>query len=319
MDIAELSNKIISGDRLALSRGITIVESAQVQHRQVAHDLLEQIANKITRRAHRIAVSGAPGVGKSTFIEDIGTALVRSNKSVAVLAIDPSSQETGGSILGDKTRMSFLSKHSKAFIRPTPSTGKYGGIGESTYETIQLCEAAGYQVIFVETVGAGQSEIEARHLCDLFLLLLQPGAGDDLQGIKRGIMEVADQLIITKNDGALAEANNQLRKQLEPFWKSNHPNTPILTYSSQKKSDILNLWQQIEKQLTSDVSTRNKANSDIFWFREKMKTRLLELLLEHYEEKMSLLELEITSGNLHYLNAVSQLVDEMKNDLRVRK
>ena len=315
MNIEELGNKIISGDRLALSRGITLIESLHGLHQKKAIDLLTHIGKMSNKRAQRIAVSGAPGVGKSTLIEDLGSALLHLDRSVAVLAIDPSSEKTGGSILGDKTRMSYLSKHPKAFVRPTPNTGKYGGIGASTYESIQLCEAAGYQVVFIETVGAGQAEIEARHLVDLFLLLLQPGAGDDLQGIKRGIMEVADQLIITKNDGAMAEVNAQFRMQLEPMWRVSHPGVPILSYSTLDKTNTTDLWNQINKTLASQLAKKNKGELDIFWFRDKMKSRLLDIAMSHYHLQIDTLESQIAAGELHYLEALNQLATKMAADL----
>lgn len=196
----ELLKPLIEGSRRALSRAITLVESTRADHRQRAIELLAQLPQK---PALRIGLSGTPGVGKSTFIEAFGTMLTAQQLKVAVLAVDPSSARSGGSILGDKTRMETLSRDPLAFIRPTPSSAELGGVARRTRETIRLCEAAGYDVILIETVGVGQSETLVADMSDLFVLLLAPAGGDELQGVKRGIMEMADLILVNKADGDL--------------------------------------------------------------------------------------------------------------------
>lgn len=196
----EFYQGIISQELLALSQSISLVESKKAQHQQMARELISKIL-PLTGKAKRIGISGIPGVGKSTFIENYAMRLIDQGYKVAVLAVDPTSQKTGGSILGDKTRMTKLSAHKDAFIRPSPSGDTLGGITSKTREAMLLCEAYGFDYIFIETVGVGQSEVSVSYLSDLFILLMQPGAGDELQGIKRGIIEVCDLVLINKADG----------------------------------------------------------------------------------------------------------------------
>jgi LAO/AO transport system kinase len=196
-----MATALRSGDRRALARAITLVESARADHRAQALALLSALGRD--RQAVRIGLSGTPGVGKSTFIEAFGMLLVEAGLRVAVLAVDPSSARSGGSILGDKTRMDRLSRHPAAFIRPSPSRAQLGGVARRTREAVALCEAAGFDVILIETVGVGQSETMVAGLCDLFLLLMAPAGGDELQGVKRGIMEMADMILVNKADGDL--------------------------------------------------------------------------------------------------------------------
>ena len=196
----ELLEPLIAKDRRALSRAITLIESTRPDHRARAVALLADLPKG---QALRIGLSGTPGVGKSTFIEAFGTMLTEAGLRVAVLAVDPSSARSGGSILGDKTRMETLSRNPMAFIRPTPSNAQLGGVARRTREAIRLCEAAGYDVVLIETVGVGQSETLVAEMCDLFVLLLAPAGGDELQGVKRGIMEMADLILVNKADGEL--------------------------------------------------------------------------------------------------------------------
>jgi LAO/AO transport system kinase len=205
MDVADLGRGVIAGDRRALARAITLVESARADHRAAAQSLLATLAQN-GREALRIGLSGTPGVGKSTFIESFGLMLTGQGLRVAVLAVDPSSARSGGSILGDKTRMERLSRDPLAYIRPSPSQTHLGGVARRTREAVALCEAAGFDVVLVETVGVGQSETLVADLCDLFILLLAPAGGDELQGVKRGIMEMADIILVNKADGALKPA-----------------------------------------------------------------------------------------------------------------
>lgn len=205
MDIEELGARIIAGDRRALARAITLVESARADHRAQAAALLE-VVRAAGRVAIRIGLSGTPGVGKSTFIERFGLMLTGQGLRVAVLAVDPSSARSGGSILGDKTRMERLSREARAFIRPSPSQTHLGGVARHTREAVALCEAAGFDLVLIETVGVGQSETVVAEMSDLFVLLMAPGGGDELQGVKRGIMEMADLILVNKADGDLRPA-----------------------------------------------------------------------------------------------------------------
>lgn len=209
-DGAELAAGVAGGDRRALARAITLVESGRADHRQAALALLEELRaagmQSAGREALRIGLSGTPGVGKSTFIEAFGLMLTAQGLRVAVLAVDPSSARSGGSILGDKTRMERLSRDPLAFIRPSPSQAQMGGVARRSREAVALCEAAGFDVVLIETVGVGQSETVVAELCDIFVLLLAPAGGDELQGVKRGIMEMADLILVNKADGALKPA-----------------------------------------------------------------------------------------------------------------
>ena len=205
MDVETLAEGVVAGERRALARAITLVESARPDHRADATALIARLA-RTGREALRLGLSGTPGVGKSTFIESFGLMLVAQGLRVAVLAVDPSSSRTGGSILGDKTRMERLSRAPEAFIRPSPSQTHLGGVARRTREAVALCEAAGFDVVLIETVGVGQSETTVAEMSDLFLLLLAPAGGDELQGVKRGIMEIADLILVNKADGDLKPA-----------------------------------------------------------------------------------------------------------------
>ena len=201
-DISNLARRVVAGDRRALARAITLVESGRADHRVDAMGLLDVLATG-GKQAIRIGLSGTPGVGKSTFIEGFGLMLTAAGHRVAVLAVDPSSARSGGSILGDKTRMDLLARDPNAFIRPSPSQTQLGGVARRTREAVALCEAAGYDIVLIETVGVGQSETVVAQMSDLFLLLLAPAGGDELQGVKRGIMEIADMILVNKADGDL--------------------------------------------------------------------------------------------------------------------
>jgi LAO/AO transport system kinase len=203
--VSATADAIRAGDRRSLARAITLAESTRPDHREEAVALLDELLPS-TGGAIRVGISGAPGAGKSTFIEALGLHLVDHGHRLAVLAVDPSSRRSGGSILGDKTRMEMLARRSEAFIRPSPSGGTLGGVARRTREALLLCEAAGHDVVLVETVGVGQSEVAVAGMVDVFVLLLAPGAGDDLQGVKRGIVELADVVVVNKADGELAAA-----------------------------------------------------------------------------------------------------------------
>lgn len=242
---------VLSGNRRALARAITLVESSRTDHREQAQTLLQSVVGA-TGNAVRLGISGTPGVGKSTFIEAFGQFLTARGLKVAVLAVDPSSKRTGGSILGDKTRMEQLARDPNAFIRPSPSGGTLGGVARRTRETMILVEAAGYDVVLVETVGVGQSETTVADMVDMFLLLLAPGGGDELQGIKRGVMELADLIVINKADGDLLapakRAATEYRGALgliRPKYSSWRPRVRLA--SAIEGSGIDEIWRDIEK------------------------------------------------------------------------
>ena len=287
MNIAEWAAAIISGERRALARAITLVESARADHREQANALLEALRGG--KEALRIGLSGTPGVGKSTFIEAFGKMLTGQGKKVAVLAVDPSSARSGGSILGDKTRMEELSRDPLAFIRPSPSQTHLGGVARRTREAVALCEAAGYDVVLIETVGVGQSETMVAELCDLFVLLMAPAGGDELQGVKRGIMEMADLILVNKADGDLAPAAHRtvadyagalrlLRRR--PQDPDGYPKAKgVSAYTGagleQAWSDMLALAQWRREQ--GHYSAR-RAQQAGYWFDQDLRAALLSVL-----------------------------------------
>ena len=248
-DPAELAERIRSGERAALARGITLAESSRSDHQAIAQDLLTRLLPD-TGRAVRIGLSGAPGVGKSTFTESFGRYLTGSGHKVAVLAIDPSSSLSGGSILGDKTRMELLARDPNAFIRPSPAGRTLGGVARRTREAMLLTEAAGFDVVLIETVGVGQSETAVADMVDMFLLLLSPGGGDELQGIKRGIMELADLVVVNKADGELLPAAKRAAMEYKSALhlmrpKSAHWRPDVLLASALNNIGITEVWDAV--------------------------------------------------------------------------
>jgi LAO/AO transport system kinase len=248
-EVEEHCRQVRAGDRRAVAKAITLLESTRGDRAALGQEILEAVVSE-TGSAIRVGVTGPPGVGKSTFIEALGLHLLERGHRVAVLAVDPSSPVTGGSILGDKTRMERLSQEEGAFIRPSPSGGALGGVAHRTRETMLLCEAAGYDVVLIETVGIGQSEISVRSMVDLFAVLLQPGAGDQLQGIKKGVLEFADTLVVNKGDGeqrAIAERTRmdheqalQLLRSTSAVWRP-----PVLVVSSLTGEGIPAFWEAV--------------------------------------------------------------------------
>lgn len=273
---------VLKGDISILSRAITIIESTNSEHHTLAAEIIEGIISH-SGKSFRLGITGVPGVGKSTFIESFGKELLEHKHKIAVLAIDPSSSKSKGSILGDKTRMEFLSAQPNVFIRPTPSSGSLGGVARATYETILLCEAAGFDFILIETVGVGQSEIAVSKMTDFFLLLMLAGAGDELQGIKRGIMEMADAIVINKADGdnvAKAKlAKTEFNRALHLFpAKSSGWIPTVTTCSAYEKTGIDNVWQII-----SDYFALVKGNK---YFEEKRQSQSQYWMMETINEQL---------------------------------
>lgn len=268
----ELFEGIRAHNRTLLSKAITLIESTRSEDQHLAQKLIERCLPH-SGNSIRIGITGVPGVGKSTFIEAFGSSLTQHGHHLAVLAIDPSSSRTRGSILGDKTRMEDLSRDPKAFIRPSPSAGTLGGVARKTWETVILCEAAGFDVILIETVGVGQSETEVHSMVDFFLLLMLAGAGDELQGIKRGIMEMADAIVINKADGEnilkarTAAVEYRTALSLFPLAASNW-RPPVLTCSAKFNTDILDVWQVIEQFRDHTV-----ANGS-FWLKRRTQSKI---------------------------------------------
>ncbi|WP_424984440.1 methylmalonyl Co-A mutase-associated GTPase MeaB [Microbulbifer sp. S227A] len=290
MDITDLGKRILAGERRALARGITLVESHRADHRARATDLLEWLGQH-GRQALRIGLSGTPGVGKSTFIESFGMMLIGQGQRVAVLAVDPSSTRSGGSILGDKTRMDRLSREPAAFIRPSPSQTHLGGVARRSREAVALCEAAGFDVVLIETVGVGQSETVVAEMSDLFLLLLAPAGGDELQGVKRGIMEMADLILVNKADGDLKPAATRtcsdyagalrlLRKRIQD--PAGFPKAMMV--SAMQESGLTEAWDEMRtlvgwRKENGHWNGRRSAQSR-YWFNEDVRQALLARLQE---------------------------------------
>ncbi|MEO6597311.1 MAG: methylmalonyl Co-A mutase-associated GTPase MeaB [Planctomycetota bacterium] len=280
--MSALAASIRNGDRTALARGITLVESQRPADTAAAEELLQTLLPH-AGQSRRIGITGAPGVGKSTFIETLGLRLCAAGRRVAVLAVDPSSQVSGGSILGDKTRMNELSRHGNAFIRPSPGGETLGGVAARTREAMLLCEAAGYDTVLVETIGTGQSEVAVHGMVDFFLLLLSPAAGDELQGIKRGVMELADGVLVHKADGDLAAAADRAAQQCLLAMRVLHSGDadppPVVLGSSVTGKGLDELWQTIEQRLDARqqsgafAARRQKQAGD--WLDKTVRERLL--------------------------------------------
>lgn len=282
MTIDQLAEGIISGNRRSLAKGITLIESNRDSDQKMAAELLRGLP-----RVHdslRIGISGVPGVGKSTFIESFGNLLIEKGHKVAVLAVDPSSPTTGGSILGDKTRMETLLSKKDAFIRPSPTAGTLGGVAKRTRESIRLCESAGYDIILVETVGVGQSEFEVASMVDCFMVLMLPGAGDSLQGIKRGILEITDILVVNKADGDLKKMAELAKSEYEHAFHMLAPKYPgisvsILTMSALNGERIEDVWKSIKsfqsKLMEQGQFEKNRNNQEIEWFKRLVEDEVI--------------------------------------------
>jgi len=295
-------------DRAMLARAITLVESRQRPDRDMAAKLLQALLPD-TGRAYRIGITGSPGAGKSTTIDQLGTNLTARGHKVAVLAVDPTSQRTGGSILGDKTRMAKLAIDDRAFIRPSPSAGTLGGVARTTRETMLLCEAAGFDVIIVETVGVGQSEMAVANMVDFFLVLLLPGAGDDLQGLKKGVLELADMIAVNKADGdnidRAQRTANDYRNALHiltppsPNWRA-----PVITISGLHNSGLDEMWESIqsyrETMTASGEWDAKRKQQAVAWMHDLIEARLRAALTDDpaVTQKLHQLEARVRAGDL---------------------
>ena len=317
MAAPDIASRIRAGDRATLARAITLIESKRADHRKSAQRLVQDLLPH-TGKAIRVGITGAPGVGKSTTIDTLGTHLTAKGHKVAVLAVDPSSTRTGGSILGDKTRMARLAVDPSAFVRPSPSSGTLGGVAAKTRETMLLCEAAGYDVILVETVGIGQSETAVADMSDFFLALMLPGAGDELQGIKKGVVELADMIAVNKADGdgikrarsAAAEYRAALHilTPRSPSWTP-----PVVTYSGLTGDGVADLWAQVllhRERLggTGEIAERRRKQQ-VKWLWSMLEDRIFSRLRTDaaLRAKLPQIEAAVADGTLSPTLAVDEI------------
>ncbi|MGC9374384.1 MAG: methylmalonyl Co-A mutase-associated GTPase MeaB [Bacteroidales bacterium] len=321
--VQEYVDGIINGNRTILGQAITLIESSLPDHNQIAQEIIEKCL-PYAGNSIRIGITGVPGVGKSTFIESMGKYITSKGNKLAVLAVDPSSERSKGSILGDKTRMEELATDPDAFIRPSPSAGSLGGVARKTRETIVLCEAAGFNTIFIETVGVGQSETAVHSMVDFFLLLMLAGAGDELQGIKRGIMEMADAIVINKADGEnirkAEQAKNEYQNALHLF-----PPTPsgwipkVLTCSSLVKTGIDEVWEVInefiEKQKSNKFFALKRKEQAKYWMYESINEALKNNFYQQeiIKNKLKFFEENVLQGKMNSFLAARMLLNEYFN------
>jgi LAO/AO transport system kinase len=319
VDVSEYAKGVLAGERGILSKAITLVESRRADHRALAQQLLVELAPH-AGGAHRVGITGVPGVGKSTFIDQLGTTLTEAGRRVAVLAVDPSSSRTGGSILGDKTRMARLAVDPAAFIRPSPTSGTLGGVARATRETIVLMEAAGYDVVLVETVGVGQSEITVANMVDCFLLLTLARTGDQLQGIKKGVLELADVIAVNKADGEHEVAARKAARELsgalrllrtpEATWTP-----PVLTCSGLSGAGLDTLWEQVERHhrtlSASGELDAKRRRQQVDWTWTMVRDTLLTRLQEHPGVRALApdLEREVAAGELTPTLAAERILE----------
>jgi LAO/AO transport system kinase len=300
LGVGDYRDGVRAGDRRIVAKTITLLESTHAEDTALGQAVLEELVPH-TGAAVRVGISGAPGVGKSSFIESFGLQRIEAGHRVAVLAVDPTSPRSGGSILGDKTRMERLARHAEAFIRPSPSGGSLGGVAHRTRECLLVCEAAGFDVVLVETVGIGQSEAAVASMVDFFALLLQPGAGDELQGIKRGVLELADALVVTKADGALRQAAEQARvdygralellRPVSPNWRP-----PVLLTSALTGEGVAGFWDAVlahraAMQQSGEFETRRQEQARA-WMWSLVEAGLTEAFRRHPQVARRVRELE---------------------------
>ncbi|MDX5595253.1 methylmalonyl Co-A mutase-associated GTPase MeaB [Pseudovibrio sp. SPO723] len=318
-NVEQLAEKLIGGQRAALARAITLVESKNPAHRRQAETLLSKVMDR-TGGAFRLGITGVPGVGKSTTIDSFASNLTAAGHKVAVLAVDPTSTRTGGSILGDKTRMARLAVDRNAYIRPSPSAGTLGGVAAKTRESMLLCEAAGFDVILVETVGIGQSETTVAQMVDFFLVLMLPGAGDELQGIKKGVLEIADMIAVNKADGdgavrarAAASEYRAALNILAPRSKTWSP--PVMTISGLANERLDEMWAQIltyrDRMTATGEFQQKRATQQVAWMWSLLQERLMEALRTNGDVKALLPDVEtaVRDGRMPATLAARQLAE----------
>ncbi|MFE0133893.1 methylmalonyl Co-A mutase-associated GTPase MeaB [Streptomyces sp. NPDC059037] len=319
IDIDTYVKGVLDGKRAQIARAITLVESTRPQHRSLAQELLTQLLPH-SGRARRIGISGVPGVGKSTFIDALGTMLTGLGHRVAVLAVDPSSTRTGGSILGDKTRMERLAVDPAAFVRPSPTAGTLGGVAKATRESIVVMEAAGYDVVLVETVGVGQSETAVANMVDSFLLLSLARTGDQLQGIKKGVLELADVLAINKADGPHERDARSAARELAGALRLMHPadaawTPPVLSCSARESSGLDEVWDRLEQHRTLLDSTgrlsAKRRDQQVDWTWTMVQDELLDRLRAHTEVRLLApgLEQGVREGTLTATSAAERILE----------
>ncbi len=319
LSLDELEAGIAKADRSILGRAITLMESSRPEDTERANELLTRIIPK-TGQALRVGITGVPGVGKSTFIETLGCLLTSRGHRVAVLAVDPSSTRSGGSILGDKTRMDRLSVDPNAFVRPSPTSGTLGGVAAKTRETMLLCEAAGFDIILVETVGVGQSELMVAEMTDFFLVLMLAGAGDELQGIKRGLMELADMLVVNKADGATKERAHQAARTYANAVRYLHPADapwlpPVLTCSALENEGIDEVWQKVESyrdtMTEAGLFGERRREQRLNWLWSIVNTRVREDLAKHpaLQSTVAKLENDVQAATLAPTTAANEILE----------
>lgn len=315
-NIADLASRLREGDRAALAQSITLVESRAAKHRAPARELMQTILPD-TGGALRVGLTGTPGAGKSTFIEALGGLLCQRGQRVAVLAVDPSSSRSGGSILGDKTRMEDLSRHENAFIRPSPSGKSLGGVAARTREALLLCEAAGYDVILVETVGVGQSETAVRTMTDFFLLLQISGGGDELQGIKKGVIELADAIVVNKADGDNKLRAQQAKAEYNKVLHFLHPFTPgwkpkAVTCSALEGEGVAAVWELIERfrdeVSASGVFAERRSEQNVDWFESLLQSAVMERFTNQQGARIQAIKTAVKEGELPVSVALDQLL-----------
>jgi len=322
LDLRKLTAELRAGQRAALARAITLIESRRVDHQAIARDLVQELLPH-TGKAVRVGITGSPGVGKSTTIDALGMYLIERGRNVAVLAVDPSSARTGGSILGDKTRMPRLAATDRAYIRPSPASGTLGGVASKTREAMLLCEAAGFDVLLVETVGIGQSETAVCEMTDFFLALMLPGAGDELQGIKKGLVELADMIAINKADGDNVKAANLAAAEyrgalhiLTPRSENWHP--PVVTYSALTGTGIDALWQKIldhrAAMNTSGEFAARRRDQQVKWMWSMLEQRMMARLRADpaIRLKVKKIEAEVAEGRRAPALAAEQIAGMLR-------
>ncbi|ORW96798.1 protein kinase [Mycobacterium szulgai] len=315
----QLAAAVRGGDRAALPRAITLVESTRPDHREQAQQLLLALLPD-SGNAHRVGITGVPGVGKSTTIEALGMYLIEQGHRVAVLAVDPSSTRSGGSILGDKTRMARLAVHPDAYIRPSPTSGTLGGVAKATRETVVLLEAAGFDVILIETVGVGQSEVAVANMVDTFVLLTLARAGDQLQGIKKGVLELADVVVVNKADGEHLRDARVAARELSSAIRLIHPREtlwrpPVLTMSAVEGSGLTELWETIERHrqvlIEAGELEARRRDQQVDWTWQMVRDAVLDRVLTHpaVRKARAAVESQVRAGDLTPAMAAQQILD----------